>query len=157
VHLPIAKVEELLDTEYHNYKHKDGSVVARTTSWSLPRHLHRHIDAIQPTTSFFRGAAREATWVDKEVTVPAGYSPPKNTSIAAVCNVTSVTPECFQTLYKTKWYKTQASNKNSIGFTNYLGEIPIRPDTKLFLQKYRPEAVSSAYTFKQSICRRLVS
>jgi tripeptidyl-peptidase-1 len=149
VHLPIAKVEELLDTEYHNYKHMDGSVVARTTSWSLPRHLHRHIDAIQPTTSFFRGAAREATWVDKEVTVPAGYSPPKNTSIAAVCNVTSVTPECFQTLYKTKWYKTQASNKNSIGFTNYLGEIPIRPDTKLFLQKYRPEAVSSAYTFKQ--------
>jgi len=149
VHLPIEHVENLLHTEYHNYKHKDGSIVARTTSWSLPRHLHGHIDAIQPTTSFFRGAAREATWVDKAVTVPAGYAPPKNTSIAAVCNVTSVTPHCFQTLYNTKWYKTQASDKNSIGFTNYLGEIPIRPDTKMFLQKYRPEAVSQAYAFKQ--------
>ncbi|KAF2026980.1 subtilisin-like protein [Setomelanomma holmii] len=149
VHLPIEMVENLLDTEYHNYKHKDGSIVARTISWSLPRHLHDHIDAIQPTTSFFRGAARDTTWVDKQVEVPASYSTPKNSSIAAVCNVTSVTPECFQTLYSTKWYKTQASDENSIGFTNYLGEIPIRPDTKLFLQKYRPEAVSQAYAFKQ--------
>jgi tripeptidyl-peptidase-1 len=147
--LPIEMVESLLDAEYHNYKHKDGSIVARTTRWSLPRHLHSHVDTIQPTTSFFRGAPRDATWVDKTVEVPASYSTPKNTSIAAVCNVTSVTPECFQTLYKTKSYKTQASDKNGIGFTNYLGEIPIRPDTKMFLQKYRPEAVSQAYAFSQ--------
>jgi tripeptidyl-peptidase-1 len=149
VHLPIEMVENLLDAEYHNYKHKDGSIVARTTRWSLPRHLHSHIDTIQPTTSFFRGAPRDATWVDKTVEVPASYSTPKNNSIAAVCNVTSVTPECFQTLYKTKGYKTQASDKNGVGFTNYLGEIPIRPDTKMFLQKYRPEAVSQAYAFSQ--------
>ena len=31
---------------------------------------------------------------------------------------------------------------------NYLEEVPIRPDTELFLKKYRPEAVSSARTFK---------
>jgi tripeptidyl-peptidase-1 len=149
VHLPIEKVESLLDTEYHNYKHNDGSIVARTTTWSLPRHLHDHIDAIQPTTSFFRGAAQAATWVNEAAEVPASYHTPKNSSIASVCNVTSVTPECFQTLYDTKWYNTQASDKNSIGFTNYLGEIPIRPDAKLFLEKYRPEAVSQADAFKQ--------
>jgi tripeptidyl-peptidase-1 len=149
VHLPIEKVESLLDTEYHNYKHNDGSIVARTTTWSLPRHLHDHIDAIQPTTSFFRGAAQAATWVNEAAEVPTSYHTPKNSSIASVCNVTSVTPECFQTLYDTKWYNTQASDKNSIGFTNYLGEIPIRPDAKLFLEKYRPEAVSQADAFKQ--------
>ncbi|KAH8707046.1 tripeptidyl-peptidase 1 precursor [Phaeosphaeriaceae sp. PMI808] len=149
VHLPIELVESLLDTEYHNYKHKDGSIVARTTRWSLPRHLHAHIDAIQPTTSFFRGTPQGATWVDKVVEVPASYTTPKNISIASVCNVTSVTPECFQTLYSTKWYQTQASDKNSVAFTNYLGEIPIRPDTKSFLQKYRPEAMSQADAFKQ--------
>ncbi|KAI4606925.1 hypothetical protein J4E83_009836 [Alternaria metachromatica] len=149
VHLPIEMVESLLDTKYHNYKHKDGSVVARTTAWSLPRHLHAHIDTVQPTTSFFRGAAHAATFVDEAVEVPKSYHTPQNSSISAVCNVTSVTPECFQTLYKTKWYHTKASRKNSIGFTNYLGEIPIRPDTKMFLEKYRPEAVSQAYAFKQ--------
>lgn len=149
VHLPIEMVESLLDTEYHTYKHKDGSIVARTTAWSLPRHLHAHIDTIQPTTSFFRAAANAATFVDEAVEVPASYHTPQNTSIAAVCNVTSVTPECFQTLYKTKWYQTKASRKNSVGFNNFLGEIPIRPDTKMFLEKYRPEAVSQAYAFKQ--------
>ncbi|KAL1796187.1 hypothetical protein ACET3X_004727 [Alternaria dauci] len=149
VHLPIETVESLLDTEYHTYKHRDGSIVARTTAWSLPRHLHAHIDTIQPTTSFFHIATNEATFVDDAVEVPASYRAPQNSSIAAVCNVTSVTPECFQTLYKTKWYHTKASRKNSVAFTNYLGEIPIRPDTKLFLEKYRPEAVSQAYAFKQ--------
>lgn len=149
VHLPIEMVESLLDTEYHNYKHKDGSVVARTTSWSLPRHLHEHIETVQPTTSFFHIAKQEATYFTGGAEAPASYKTPTNSSIAAVCNVTSVTPECFQTLYSTKWYKTQSSDKNSIGFNNFLGEIPIRPDTKLFLQKYRPEAVSQAYDFKQ--------
>jgi tripeptidyl-peptidase-1 len=148
VHLPIEKVEQLLNTEYHNYKHEDGSVVARATTWSLPRHLHSHIDAIQPTTSFFRTSKNAATYFEEIAEVPASYHTPSNTTISSVCNVTSVTPECFQTLYQTKGYKTKASDKNSIAFNNFLGEIPIRPDTKKFLQKYRPEAVSQADAFK---------
>ncbi|EDU49987.1 tripeptidyl-peptidase 1 precursor [Pyrenophora tritici-repentis] len=148
VHLPIEMVESLLDTEYHTYKHKDGSVVARTTKWSLPRHLHSHIDTVQPTTSFFKTTAQASTLYDEQAEVPASYKTPLNNTIAAVCNVTSVTPECFQTLYKTKWYQTKASHKNSVAFNNFLGEIPIRPDTKKFLEKYRPEAVSQAYGFK---------
>ncbi|KAF2264406.1 tripeptidyl-peptidase 1 precursor [Lojkania enalia] len=148
VHLPVSMVESLLDTEYHNYKHEDGHVVARTTRWSLPRHLHSHIDTIQPTTSFFRAVPNKADWVLTPPEVPASFQKPSNASIAQVCNVTSVTPECFATLYSTKWYKPKAGKKNQVGFTNYLGEIPIRPDAELFLEKYRPEAVSSAQ-FKQ--------
>ncbi|KAL5114492.1 hypothetical protein ACEQ8H_007635 [Pleosporales sp. CAS-2024a] len=147
--LPVDTVETLLDAEYHNYKHTDGAIVARTTRWSLPRHLHSHIDTIQPTTSFFRGAPRHATWVGGAAQVPASYTPPTNSSLAAVCNVTSVTPLCFQTLYSTKGYVTRASSKNSVGFANYLGEIPIRPDAYQFLSKYRPEAASQAYNFSQ--------
>lgn len=127
--------------------------MARTTSWSLPRHLHSHIDTIQPTTSFFRAAAEEATYItspDTPAEAPQGYSTPSDDAIAKVCNVTSVTPECFATLYRTKGYKATAGNRNQVGFTNYLGEIPIRPDTELFLKKYRPEAVSSAKTFTQT-------
>jgi len=155
VHLPIGFVESLLDTEYYNYRHEDGHLVARTTSWSLPRHLHDHIDTIQPTTSFFRGAAQATTFVKtidevhSEVAslsqASAGYT---DSDVSKVCNVSSVTPECFATLYKTKGYKNQATNKNSVAFTNYLEEVPIRPDTELFLKKYRPEAVSVAKSFK---------
>jgi tripeptidyl-peptidase-1 len=150
IHIPVGFAEKLLDCEYHNYKHASGKVVARTTSWSLPRHLHDHIDAIQPTTSFFRATANEETYVDIPVEVPASYSPPSNSTISEVCNVTSVTPECFATLYQTKGF-TAVGGDNHVAFTNYLGtQIPIRPDTKLFLEKYRPEAVSSADTFTQT-------
>jgi tripeptidyl-peptidase-1 len=149
VHLPVSVVEALLDTEYYHYKHENGNIVARTTSWSLPRHLHDHIDAIQPTTSFFRAKGEEYTYIDAPAEVPGSYTPPTDADIAKVCNVTSVTPECFATLYRTKGYKAKAGSKNQVAFANYLGEIPIRPDTELFLKKYRPEAVSSARSFKQ--------
>ena len=127
--LPLDSVEKLLDTEYHNYKHEDGSIVARTTHWSLPRHLHAHIDVIQPTTSFFRGAANAATYVktiDEVHDEIARLSLASNgypTEISKVCNVSSVTPECFATLYKTKGYETKAAKKNSVGFANYLEEV----------------------------------
>ncbi|KAF2198800.1 tripeptidyl-peptidase 1 precursor [Delitschia confertaspora ATCC 74209] len=150
VHLPVEDVERLLDTEYSVYEHKEGGRVARATSWSLPRHLHSHIDTIQPTTSFFRAAAQKNDLFVAQAEIPSNYKAPSDAEIAAVCNVTSVTPECFSTLYRTKGYKTKAGNKNRVGFTNYLGEIPIRPDTEKFLQKYRPEAVSSAKTFTQN-------
>ena len=149
IRVPIGFAERLLDTEYHNYKHTNGQVVRRATRWSLPRHLHDHIDAIQPTTSFFRAAAQEETWVDIPAEVPAGYSKPTDSAISKVCNVTSVTPECFATLYQTKGYKPQAADENLVAFNNFLKEAPIRPDTKKFLAKYRPEAVSTAETFKQ--------
>ncbi|KAI2778686.1 tripeptidyl-peptidase 1 precursor [Daldinia loculata] len=149
VSLPVKAIERLLDTEYHVYEHKDGGVVARAPKWSLPLHLHDKIDTIQPTNSFFRARAEKFDHVEAPVYLDPQYTPPTNENISAVCNVSSVTPECFQTLYSTKGYKTRACGKNKIGFNNFLGEHPIRSDGELFLAKYRPEAVSSAKDFPQ--------
>ncbi|KAF3064317.1 Tripeptidyl-peptidase sed3 [Daldinia childiae] len=149
VSLPVKAIERLLDTEYHVYEHKDGGVVARAPKWSLPLHLHDKIDTIQPTNSFFRAHAEKFDHIEAPVYLDPQYTPPTNENISAVCNVSSVTPECFQTLYSTKGYKTRACGKNKIGFNNFLGEHPIRSDGELFLAKYRPEAVSSAKDFPQ--------
>ncbi|KAK8091208.1 hypothetical protein PG994_000713 [Apiospora phragmitis] len=149
VTLPVEKIESLLDTKYHTYEHADGSRVARTSKWSLPAHLHDHIDTIQPTTSFFRARAERFDHVLDAGWIPPAYTPPSNSTISKVCNISSVTPECFETLYGTKGYKTRAAGVNKVGFTNYLGEHPIRSDAELFLAKYRPGAVSSAKDFKQ--------
>ncbi|KAI1145207.1 tripeptidyl-peptidase 1 precursor [Nemania diffusa] len=151
VAIPVSDIERLLDTEYHIFEHTDGSKVARAPSWSLPRHLHSHIDTIQPTNSFFRarGQASEA-FVDSGVLAdPSLKTYPVSSEIGAVCNTSSVTPQCFETLYKTKGYKPRATKENKVAFTNYLGEHPIRTDGELFLAKYRPEAVSVAKTFPQ--------
>ena len=54
VALPVI-IEYLLDTKYHIFGHEeDEEVIIRALEWSIPLHLHDHIDAIQPTNSFLR-------------------------------------------------------------------------------------------------------
>lgn len=57
-----------------------------------------------------------------------------------------MTPECLQYLYNADNY-TAVSRRSRIGFVNYLKDVPIRPDARQFLAKYRPDAVEDADTF----------
>ncbi|KAF4624138.1 hypothetical protein G7Y89_g14035 [Cudoniella acicularis] len=149
VPIPVETAERLLHTKYHVYEHEDGSRLVRTPEWSLPVHLHEHIDAIQPTTSFMRLSKDKTEFLHLEPWTPPGYTPPSNEAISKVCNITSVTPECFRNLYSTAGYVPQVPTLNKVAFNNYLGEIPIRPDAALFLKKYRPEAVDAASKYPQ--------
>ena len=154
VTLNVSTVESLLDTTYHTYEHDNGNQLIRTSQWSLPAHLHEHIDTIQPTTSFFRGAVQGVDHIVEDpaaVGSLAGVESVEANDHKDVCNVTSVTPQCFEKLYKTKDYKVKAAGKNRIGFTNYLEEHPIRSDLHDFLAKFRPFAVDVAKKFKQLV------
>ena len=151
ISLPIEVAERLLDTEYHTYEHVDGSLIARTSKWSLPRHLHQHIDTVQPTTSFFRARANKQDYDDAPVYLTTLSVAPIGGHLGKVCNVSSVTPECFETLYSTIGYKAQSAGKNKVAFANYLGEHPARSDLEQFLTKYRPEGVFQAKEFKQFV------
>lgn len=150
VTLPVEQIERLLDTEYSVYQHEEeGTYVVRTPSWSLPRHLHEHIDTIQPTNSFFRARAnallaRPAGKVSSEDVAHqlleeqlASESP----SVGQVCNSTLVTPLCLRTLYGTVDYKPQVPGKNQIALNNFLNETNNRSDFNIFLQDYRKDAV----------------
>jgi tripeptidyl-peptidase-1 len=74
---------------------------------------------------------------------------PANSSIAAVCNFSLVTPDCLRTIYGTINYTPQAPGKNKVALTDYLGEINSRPDIEQFLQLYRPEAAAAANEFEK--------
>ena len=56
--LRIQEAESLLQTKYLVFQHDDGTTISRAPEFSLPLHLHEHIDVIQPTTSFFRPMPR---------------------------------------------------------------------------------------------------
>lgn len=156
VSLNVSTVERLLDTTYHTYQHSDGGSVFRTPQWSLPAHLHEHIDTVQPTTSFFRAHVNGFSHIVEdaasghplEATAHESNAPD---NLKSVCNADSVTPSCFETLYKTKGYKVKAGGKNRIGFANYLQEHPITNDLRLFLAKFRPFAVDVASKLKQLV------
>ncbi|SLM37855.1 Proteinase inhibitor, propeptide [Lasallia pustulata] len=154
VTLPVQAVEGLLDTTYSVYKHEEGDYTVRTSNWSLPHHLHEHIETIQPTNSFLRPAPMRSTL--KPVNpIGTSYNSPKwhsflnasNITVAQACNATAVTPVCLRTLYGTYDYTPKVPGINRIGLTDYLGESNNRSDIYLFLQVFRPEAASEAYTF----------
>ena len=149
IHIPVSSAETLLDAKYSVFQHDDGSMLVRTSEWSLPEHLHEHIDTIQPTTSFMRTKAQSVDYVQfKDHPLPPNYQPPSNETIAKVCKFFPVTIECFRTLYGTINYVQKVPGLNKIGFNNYLNQTPIRPDIAKFLQEWRPEAEKTAYTFK---------
>lgn len=150
VTLPVAKIEEMLQTNYSVYKHEDGSKLVRTHEWSLPLHLHEHITAVQPTTAFIRTVPQAKTYLN----VPGTPSSPMvhalvNGSVDQVCNTAAVTPQCLRTLYGTVDYTPQVPGKNQIGLANYLGELNNRSDASIYLNRFRPEAISGATDFKQ--------
>ncbi|KAK2628993.1 hypothetical protein QTJ16_002096 [Diplocarpon rosae] len=149
VHIDVESAERLLGANYSLYKHEDGSQLVRTSEWSLPVHLHEMVDTIQPTTSFMRSKPQAADWRQFAVPyLPQPYNGPRYGTIAQVCQPLRVTIECIRTLYGTRDYKPKATTSNKIGFNNFLQETPIRPDIHMFLESFRPEAASTAYTFQ---------
>jgi tripeptidyl-peptidase-1 len=108
VTLPVSSVEQLLDTKYSVYKHTDGTHLIRTPKWSLPLHLHEHIETIQPTNSFLRPRAKRSNLKTLPADAAAQYTVGSPfvaagtaQTVEDVCNVTAVTPLCLRTLYGT--------------------------------------------------------
>lgn len=64
--IPVEKAERLLQTSYSVFEHEDGATLSRAPEWSLPVHLHEHIDVVQPTTSFFRAEPEANTVIGGE-------------------------------------------------------------------------------------------
>ncbi|KAE8445914.1 hypothetical protein EG329_012693 [Mollisiaceae sp. DMI_Dod_QoI] len=158
ISLSVSEIENLLDTKYSVFGHENGDFLIRAPEWSLPLHLHGHIEVIQPTNSFFRPRKQATTisTIDHIFDIhahptPPVYTPPSDPSLAAVCNTSLVTPLCLRTLYGTVDYVPQVPGKNKVGLNDFLGESNNRSDTSIFLKAYRPEAAAAAYEFKVQI------
>ncbi|KAF8638577.1 hypothetical protein AX17_002119 [Amanita inopinata Kibby_2008] len=153
--VPVALVEEMLDTTYHVWKHEEsGDYLVRTTSYSLPKDLHEHVDLIQPTTMFgqFKGAKSTLVWMDDESqgsklnTHVSLKSASSDVTVDPSCN-TNITISCLQQLYNAVGYKPKADIGNSIGITGYLEEYANIQDLQSFYAQQRPDALNTAFKF----------
>jgi tripeptidyl-peptidase-1 len=155
--ISVRDAEQLLGTKYSIYQHNtEGTLLVRTPDWSLPSSLHAHISTIQPTNSFMRTKPRRSTLkvpVLSEVSAkfiqetPAPL--PENATVAQACSGSLVTPNCLRTLYGTMNYTPKSTDQTFMALCDYLGEVNIRSDAKIYFQKYRPEAVAAATAFTQ--------
>ncbi|KAJ3711369.1 tripeptidyl peptidase A [Lentinula raphanica] len=152
VTVPVREAEKMLDTTYHVWKHTTtGESIIRTTSFSLPIHLHDHIDVIQPTTTFARLRSFKSTLhkVDKETgQVVAQSNTPiisaSGISVDPSCN-TTITVSCLKQLYNAKGITPSATIKNSFGITGYLNQFANFEDLQSFYALEVPEAVNSSF------------
>lgn len=99
----VEMAETLLQTKYSTFVHVESSAhVYRTREWSLPAHLHGHIDIVQPTTSFF-GAALKSSRVDEpNVNLRSRHVEQRDPADdTKACKAYTKTPDCIRTLYGT--------------------------------------------------------
>lgn len=152
--VPVTRAEVLLDTKYSLFRHHDGTEAVRAPQFSLPVHLHRHIDAVQPTTSFFRFKPQAVRWLESpqvayDTTTLDTQRAVQATDlsvddISAACNASNVTPDCLRTLYGTKDYVPKVPEKSKVGYCNYLEETTISTDLATFVAKYRQDAQNAS-------------
>ncbi|KAI3325007.1 tripeptidyl peptidase [Xylariaceae sp. AK1471] len=174
--LKVSDLERLLQTEYFTYhSERLKQTIIRTPKWSVPRHLHAHIQMVEPSTAFnrpglaiWRNGAPDPEWEQKgrmptyeelieedhlergKIIVPSIDEVPSNPGVREACNRLAISPLCLRVLYGTLGYRVQTKTGNSVGIVNFLGETANRSDVELFLQHYRPD-VTAAYDFKVQI------
>ena len=145
------------EQEYHVWTHDEsGDAIVRTTGYSLPEHLHGHVELVQPTTMFSRPRALRTTFrIDdtasaKSVSTSADAPPISVPSasgghVDASCNQT-ITITCIQQLYNAVGFTPSATNGNKIGITGYLEQFANEQDLQTFFADQRPDAVGSTFT-----------
>ena len=143
--------------EYHVWTHdQSGDAVVRTTAYSLPEHLHDHVELVQPTTMFTRTKALRTTFRfdEGEATFKAASSadtPPISVPSAsgghvdASCNKT-ITITCIQQLYNAVGFAPDVKHGNEIGITGYLEQFANIADLQTFYADQRPDALNSSFT-----------
>lgn len=152
IKISVSTAEQLLETKYNVYTHKDGDSVIRTESYSLPSHLHSHVDLVTPTISFARFKTFKSTVHYPDYTESVEFDSAKLATGAAApggvdpsCNAT-VTLSCLKQLYNIN-YKPKLPKGSGIGITGYLNQYLNNADQKLFYADQLPEAVNSTYKF----------
>lgn len=139
--------------EYHIWEHSSGDTLVRTISYSLPEHLHGHIELIQPTTLFSRFRPLKATFhfdnEDQASTASASAAAIKVPSasggqVDASCN-TTITITCLKELYNAVGFTPLANSGNQVACTGYLDEFANLADLQLFYKDQVPAAVNSSF------------
>lgn len=153
VKVPVSLAEKMLDTTYHVWKHAEsGDTLVRTTSYSLPAHMHEHIELVTPTTYFGRpkGLATTFRWSDAQASLASsGESSIRSASgtvVDASCNST-ITLTCLQELYNVTGYTPAATDVNKIGITGYLEQYANIQDLQSFYADQLPKAEGSTFNY----------
>ena len=119
----IATAKKLLNTQF-NYYTSEGITKLRTTEYSVPESLRKHIDLISPTTFFGK------TKIHAPMT--GGIAPRQ---VDASCD-TLITPQCLKQLYNIN-YTPDPKSGSRIAFGSFVKQSVRTADLRKFQKKYK--------------------
>ncbi|KAL8821080.1 MAG: hypothetical protein Q9191_007386 [Dirinaria sp. TL-2023a] len=122
----VGTANELLKTEFAYYENA-GVTKLRTTEYSVPDSLVKHIDLISPTTYFGKTRAQAPT--------RQGESSQLSPRQAGQGCASTITPDCLKQIYDIKYTPTGKTN-STIGFGSFLNQSARTQDLQLFEKKY---------------------
>lgn len=133
--VPVSQAEHMLGTKYSIFFNPGTSnYLVRTTSYSLPKAIHSHVNVVAPTTYFgslkkmkttsFVDPAIQAI-SDADITEQREAFAKGLQGLAAVPSscARTITPACLQALYNTTGYTPKATAINKLGVAGYLEEF----------------------------------
>ncbi|KAH8993828.1 subtilisin-like protein [Lactarius hatsudake] len=151
--VPVSRANELLSASYQLYRHiGTNDTVLRTLSYGLPTTLLEHVQNVAPATHFGfpRTQLHEqlvhhdgAAGVQRKV--PAG----ELGTVLSSRQGPYATPSFLRWLYKTSNYKPSAADRNVLGVVGFRGNYPSPGDLREFMNEYRFDATSAAYSVVQ--------
>ncbi|KAF9534130.1 tripeptidyl peptidase A [Crepidotus variabilis] len=152
--MPVSKAEKMLNTKYYVWKHSESEeYIIRSTSYSLPSYLSRHIDVVQPTTMFtstknHRSTIHSFRPDDTKQKAPAQASKttssPTSTAIDPSCSQT-ITVSCLKQLYNLVDYVPSKKSKSTIGIAGYLEQYASLEDLQTFYADQVPAALNTSF------------
>ncbi|KZS91782.1 subtilisin-like protein [Sistotremastrum niveocremeum HHB9708] len=151
----VEEAERLLETEYHIFKHEDGSENVGCHEFSVPEHLVPHIDLITPTINVARMTTRQPEALKKRgIFTPASASSlmllPKTNGELANADAVSptstatcdqfITPACLRALYQITRKPTE-TKRNTLGVVELTPQSFLQGDLDLFFRNFSPSTM----------------
>ncbi|KAL5536826.1 hypothetical protein ACEPAF_649 [Sanghuangporus sanghuang] len=160
--IPVSQAERMLSAKYSVFHNPSSEAyLVRTTSYSLPSELHRHVSVVAPTTYFGQMRPMRATsFVQDDVpSISDAEAAAQREAVGTLsigqlatvptsCN-NQITPSCLKALYNTTGYTPQATDTNKLGVAGYLDEFANDADLQTFFQRFLPDAVGTTFTHVQ--------
>ncbi|KAH8693965.1 peptidase S8/S53 domain-containing protein [Talaromyces proteolyticus] len=137
--VPVKQAEKMLNTTFYIFHDEENSGYrVRTLEYSVPHHVHKHVQLIQPTTHFGRMKPQRSWVFDyEEIEAP-------NRDVVDCSSY--VTPDCLRQLYRLDDFTATPDPRNKLGISGYLEQYARYDDLEGFLQQYAPNMTDGNFT-----------
>jgi len=124
----LATANVLLDASYQHYRNS-GVTKLRTTQYSIPDDLQKHVAFVDPGTFF--GSPVVAPVLTPSRTKRSPQDSPSKPIVADSCQ-TSITPPCLKAMYNVGDYEADPESGSRIGFGSFLNQSALYSDLEKF-------------------------